>query len=63
MFLFRKSVEMPTAATALKGRPDAIPTATTHHINGARLKPPFPAGSESVIVGLGCFWEIGRAHV
>jgi peptide-methionine (S)-S-oxide reductase len=60
MFLFRKSVEMPTAATALKGRPEAIPTAKTHFVNGTALKPPFPAGSETAIFGLGCFWGAER---
>ena len=60
MFLSRKSAELPTAATALKGRTTAIPTAKTHHINGAALQGPFPAGSETAIFGLGCFWGAER---
>jgi peptide-methionine (S)-S-oxide reductase len=28
----------------------------THHVNGAPLEPPFPAGLERAIFGLGCFW-------
>ena len=27
-----------------------------HHVNGARLEPPFPAGLETAMFGLGCFW-------
>ena len=60
MFTFRKSPEMPTAATALKGRSEPIPTAKSHHINGAALKGPFPAGSETAMFGLGCFWGAER---
>jgi peptide-methionine (S)-S-oxide reductase len=60
MFFFRKSVEMPTAATALPGRTTAIPTASRHHVNGAPLKGPWPAGAESVLFGMGCFWGAER---
>jgi peptide-methionine (S)-S-oxide reductase len=60
MFFFRKSVEMPTAATALPGRADAIPTASRHHVNGAPLKAPWPAGAKTVLFGLGCFWGAER---
>ncbi len=28
----------------------------SHHVNGARLEPPFPEGFEQAIFGLGCFW-------
>ena len=45
MFQFRKSSGMPTPQTAITGRPDPISTAASHFINGAALKPPFPAGS------------------
>ncbi len=27
-----------------------------HHVNGARLEPPFPPGLERALFGLGCFW-------
>ena len=27
-----------------------------HHVTGARLEPPFPAGLEQAMFGLGCFW-------
>jgi peptide-methionine (S)-S-oxide reductase len=28
----------------------------THHVNGSPLVPPFPAGLDRAIFGLGCFW-------
>ncbi len=27
-----------------------------HHVNGARLAPPFPEGLERAMFGMGCFW-------
>ncbi|MEM1306655.1 MAG: peptide-methionine (S)-S-oxide reductase MsrA [Pseudomonadota bacterium] len=60
MFFFRKPAELPTAETALKGRPDPIATADTHAVLGTPLKPPFPDGCETVLVGMGCFWGAER---
>ena len=58
--LFRKSAEMPTAATALPGRSGAIPTAERHFVNGRPLKGPYPEGTEKALFGLGCFWGAER---
>jgi peptide-methionine (S)-S-oxide reductase len=60
MMLFRKKPGMPTADTALKGREQAIPTAKTHFVNGRELKGPYPAGIETAIFGMGCFWGAER---
>jgi peptide-methionine (S)-S-oxide reductase len=60
MFSFRKSARMPTAAEALPGRPDPIPTAETHFVNGRALKGPYPDGLETAMFGLGCFWGAER---
>ena len=59
--LFRKDkVSMPTAATALKGRPTPIPTADEHDIFSRPLKGPYPAGLETAMFGIGCFWGAER---
>ncbi len=60
MFSFRKPVEMPSSAQALPGRPDPLPTAETHFVNGRPLQPPYPDGMEKAVFGLGCFWGAER---
>ena len=57
----RKSLSMPSPAEALPGRATAIPTASTHFVNGAPLKGPYPEGSEVAMFGLGCFWGAEKA--
>jgi peptide-methionine (S)-S-oxide reductase len=52
----RKPLSMPSAETALPGRPEAIATASDHFVNGAALQGPYPQGSERALFGLGCFW-------
>jgi peptide-methionine (S)-S-oxide reductase len=32
----------------------------SHFVNGAPLEPPFPAGTELALFGLGCFWGAER---
>ena len=60
MLFMRKTTALPSAADALPGRTTAIPTATTHFVNGERLKPPYPAGLQQAVFGLGCFWGAER---
>jgi len=60
MLFAKKSLDLPTAATALPGRAEAIPTAQTHFINGHALKGPYPEGMETAIVAMGCFWGVER---
>jgi peptide-methionine (S)-S-oxide reductase len=57
---FKKTVAMPTAATALPGRSAAIPTAKSHFISDRPLKGPYPAGHQIAMFGLGCFWGAER---
>ena len=56
MFLFTDKTRMPEPDKALPGRAEQIPTAERHFVNGATLKPPYPAGSEVAEFALGCFW-------
>ena len=60
MFTFKKSLEMPAPGQALPGRSQPIPTAARHFINGRPLKGPYPAGLETAMFGLGCFWGAER---
>jgi peptide-methionine (S)-S-oxide reductase len=60
MLFARKSLEIPSAAEALPGRAQPIPTARTHFVNGHALKPPFPEGIETAVFALGCFWGAER---
>jgi peptide-methionine (S)-S-oxide reductase len=54
--MFGKSAKIPAKTDALRGRDERMPVPETHHVNGARLQPPFPAGLETAVFGLGCFW-------
>jgi peptide-methionine (S)-S-oxide reductase len=60
MLFGRKSLEIPAPGQALPGRPDPIPTADHHSVNGRPLKGPYPEGFGQVQVGMGCFWGVER---
>jgi peptide-methionine (S)-S-oxide reductase len=58
--LARKSLTLPTAEQALPGRAATMPVAEHHFVNRHPMVPPFPAGLETAIFGLGCFWGAER---
>ena len=60
MLFMRKTTALPSAAEALPGRAQPIPTARSHFVNGHPLKPPYPQGMEQAVFGLGCFWGAER---
>jgi peptide-methionine (S)-S-oxide reductase len=60
MFTLKKKLAMPSAAEALPGRAQPIPTAKRHFINGHDLKGPYPQGFEKAVFGMGCFWGTER---
>ncbi len=47
---------MPDPAKALPGRAEAMQVPERHFVNGAKLTPPYPEGSQVVTFGMGCFW-------
>ena len=59
MFM-KKTLQLPTRDTALPGRALALPTATTHFVNGHALKGPYPEGMEVAEFAMGCFWGVER---
>ena len=54
--MFGNKLKLPPKEAALPGRSEKMPVPPTHHVNGARLEPPFPAGLERAMFALGCFW-------
>jgi peptide-methionine (S)-S-oxide reductase len=60
MFFLRKKTELPQAAEALPGRPEAIATAERHFLNERPLAGAYPEGLEMAMFGLGCFWGAER---
>ncbi|MBS0221741.1 MAG: peptide-methionine (S)-S-oxide reductase MsrA [Proteobacteria bacterium] len=59
--ILRKKAEMPDASHALPGRDrPAFAIPAEHFVNHNRIQPPFPAGLETAMFGLGCFWGAER---
>ncbi len=59
--ILRRKTEMPTADRALPGRAaPAFRVPETHFVSGNRIQPPFPAGLEQAMFGMGCFWGAER---
>jgi peptide-methionine (S)-S-oxide reductase len=47
---------LPDPDKALPGRSEAVEVPDRHYVNGAKLTPPYPAGSEVATFAMGCFW-------
>src|SRR6476646_9549926 len=53
-------LRLPPPQQALPGRVEPMPVPDTHFVNGNRITPPFPAGLETAVFGMGCFWGAER---
>jgi peptide-methionine (S)-S-oxide reductase len=53
-------VKLPSREEALPGRAEQMPVPSKHTVLGTPLAPPFPAGTETALFGLGCFWGAER---
>ncbi len=60
LFVDPRKLRMPSPGEALPGRSQEMPVPETHFVNGARLRPPYPDGSEVATFALGCFWGAER---
>ena len=60
MLWSRKTLEVPSPEDALPGRDTPMPVAARHLVTGNPMTPPFPAGLEQAVFGLGCFWGAER---
>jgi len=60
MRLPSQKLTLPAPDRALPGRGERMRVAKAHYVNGAPLEPPFPAGTELALFGLGCFWGAER---
>ena len=59
--MFRKTTQMPRPDQALPGREKAMQLASTrHYLNHNSLMPPWPAGFQLAMFGMGCFWGAER---
>jgi peptide-methionine (S)-S-oxide reductase len=60
VFLRYKKLDLPTRDEALAGRATEMPVAAKHIVLGTPLKGPWPAGYETAVFGMGCFWGAER---
>ena len=58
--MFFTKTKLPDPKDALPGRSEAMPVPERHFVNGNTLVAPFPAGMETAMFGLGCFWGAER---
>jgi peptide-methionine (S)-S-oxide reductase len=60
MGVFTNNTSLPSPQEASPGRASRMIVPATHFVNGNRLEPPFPAGVELAMFGMGCFWGAER---
>jgi peptide-methionine (S)-S-oxide reductase len=60
MFTNTLKLKMPSSREALPGRADRMPVPAKHFVLGTPMEPPFPAGFQLALFGMGCFWGAER---
>ena len=60
MLLFGSKTRLVAPENALPGRETPIAVPDRHFVLGTPLKPPFPEGLQTAVVGMGCFWGAER---
>jgi peptide-methionine (S)-S-oxide reductase len=60
MFFSSKKLRMPRPEETLPGRSTAMRVGEKHFVNGHRIVPPFPEGTQRAMFGMGCFWGAER---
>jgi peptide-methionine (S)-S-oxide reductase len=56
MLWMQRKTRMPAPEEALPGRSAPMAVPARHFVLGTPLQPPFPAGAQRALFGLGCFW-------
>ena len=60
MGILTHNASLPSPQEALPGRATRMVVPATHFVNGNRIEPRFPAGTELAMFGMGCFWGAER---
>lgn len=55
-----KKTRLPAQKEALPGRDQKVTVPAQHYVNQSPMEGPFPAGFETVLFGMGCFWGAER---
>ncbi len=56
MLFDKNKLRLPDSEDALEGRKAPMVVPNRHFVNGREILPPFPAGLEQAVFGMGCFW-------
>ncbi len=60
-FSLRNAASIPSAEDALPGRATPMPVPARHAVLGTPLQGPWPAGTRTLVLGMGCFWGAEKA--